>query len=108
MYGFRYKYTVQWTMQGLTEVFFNIVGFCNITEAKSREVCIVYWKGGLFSKTKRHLQNDAVWFLNCQSGPSLVALSCLGGQQKFTKFDRVCYMVYPLCHIGKFNPPMPQ
>ena len=98
-------------MQGLTEVFLNIFGFCNITEAKSREVRTVYWRRGLFTKTKRHLQNDAVWFSNCQSGLSLFALGCLGGQilvQKFTKFDRVCYTVHPLCHIGKFNPPMPQ
>ena len=48
--------------------FLNIVGFCSITEAKSREVRTVYWRRGLFSKTKRHLQNDAVWFSNCQSG----------------------------------------
>ena len=56
-----YQRTVQWTMQGLTEPFFNVVGSCNFTEVKSCEV--FYWTRGYSSKTKQCLQ------LNALSGP---------------------------------------
>ena len=62
--------------------FLNIVGCCNYTEAKSREVCTVFLD--YFSKTERHLQKTLHLVLehvkNCRSGVSLVTLSCSGGQ----------------------------
>ena len=50
-----YKRTVRWTMQGLTEPFQNIAGYCNFTEAKSREVCTVLLDKGLFLKNRMTL-----------------------------------------------------
>jgi len=50
-----YKRTVRWTMQGLTEPFQNIAGYCHFTEAKSREVCTVLLDKGLFLKNRMTL-----------------------------------------------------
>ena len=43
-----YQRTVQRTMEGLTSHFLNIIGCCNFTEAKIREVCTVLLDKGLF------------------------------------------------------------
>ena len=52
-----YQRTVRWTRQGLTEPFKNIVGCCNFTEVKSREVCTVLVDKQLFLKNRMTLPN---------------------------------------------------
>ena len=46
-----YQVNVRWTMQDLTEPFFNIIGCCNFTEAKGCEVVQFTGQGAI--------QNDA-------------------------------------------------
>ena len=76
--------------------FLNIVGCCNFTEVKSREVCTVLLEKGLF------LKNRMTFATKCSVWPSstlktvdmeyysslLVAWMIL--VQKFKKFDRIC------------------
>ena len=67
--------------------FLNIVGCCNFTEAKCREMCTVYWTMVYFSKTERHLQQNApsgprvLW--NCRSRVSFFVFSWLDAWSDF-------------------------
>ena len=57
-----YQDTVQWTILGLTEPFFGFGWLFVISQAKSREVCTVYWTTGYFSKTERRFATKrSVW-----------------------------------------------
>ena len=84
-------------MQGLTEPFKNIVGCCNFTEAKSREVCTVLLDKGLFLKNRTVLpKKSSVWpssglktvDLDYRSSLSVAQLHGQILVQEFTKFDR--------------------
>ena len=93
---YSYQHTVQWTMQGLTEPFWSILGCCNFTEAKSHGCVQFYCIRGLFSK-KNNAWNKtlhlALEYVQFRSGVSFAALGCSGRQilvQTLTKFDRVC------------------
>ena len=78
----------------LTKPFFNIVGYCNFTEAESHEVQFT-GQGAISQKTKRHnktLRLALEYIKNCRSGIPFVTLSCLDGQilvQKCIKFDQL-------------------
>ena len=57
-----YQCTVQWTMQGLTEPFFDIVGCCNFTEVKSREASKVLLDNGLVLKNRmKFATKRSIW-----------------------------------------------
>ena len=101
-----YQCTVQWTMQGLTETFLNIVGCCNFTEAKIGEVCtgqgtISQKLNNTCKKTKKTKQKKtlhlALSTLKKMSIWSIVhRFQFLGWSvfgSKFTKFDRICILV---------------
>ena len=85
-------------MQGLTEPFLTIVGCCNFTEAKSREVCTGLLDKGLFLKKQTMLATKhSIWLSSMLKIVDLeylfAVLGCLDGHilvQKFTKFDYVC------------------
>ena len=89
-------------MQGLTEpFFFNIVGCCNFTEAKSCEVYAILLDKGLF------LTNRTMFATKCSIWPSntlktvnleyRLLLSLLGWSDfgsKFTKFGHMCIITH--------------
>ena len=78
--------------------FWNIVGCCNFTEAKSRGGVYGFTGQGAISQKlndacNRTLRLPLEYVKICRSGVSFVAFGCLDGQilvRKFTKFDRVC------------------